>query len=110
MPFVVYDSSVAGLLWRLLYARHVGGLSSFLLLYKRVGDLFAAVDGRDDDEKGATGDDEAKLAVPYVAFVVYIDSVQESVPELVKLTSHGLLDLIQNKIHQLIVALQGSDD
>ena len=47
-------------------------LSSFLLLNERVGDLFAAVDGRDDDEEGATSDNEAELAVPYVAFIVCI--------------------------------------
>jgi hypothetical protein len=44
--------------------------ASLLFLYERVGNLFASVDGRDDDEEGAARDDEAELAVSDVAFVV----------------------------------------
>lgn len=42
----------------------------FLVLEKRVCDFFAAVDGGDDDEKGAAGHDEAELAIANVALVV----------------------------------------
>jgi hypothetical protein len=45
-------------------------MTSLFFLYKRVCDLFATVYGRDDDEEGTTGDDEAEFAVADVAFVV----------------------------------------
>ena len=62
---------VTGMLLRLLGPRCVeGGLSSFLFLHEGIGDFFAAVDGRDNDEEGATSNDQAELAVPDVAFVV----------------------------------------
>ena len=63
---------VTGLLFRLLGPRYTeGGLVSFLfLLCEGIGDFFAAVDGRDNDEEGATSNNEAELAVPDVAFVV----------------------------------------
>jgi hypothetical protein len=62
---------VTGLLLRLLGLRCAeGGLISFLFLHEGIGDFFAAVDGRDNDEEGATSNNEAELAVPDVAFVV----------------------------------------
>jgi hypothetical protein len=33
-------------------------MSSLFLLQERILDLFGAVDGRDDDEQGAAGDDQ----------------------------------------------------
>jgi hypothetical protein len=63
---------VTSLLLRLLGLRCAeGGLISFLFLHEGIGDFFAAVDGRDNDEEGATSNNEAEPAVPDVAFVVY---------------------------------------
>jgi hypothetical protein len=42
-----------------------------LLFLKWVGNLFAAVDGGDEDEEGASGDDEAERSGGFVAFVVW---------------------------------------
>lgn len=86
------------------------GLSSFFFLYERVGDLFTAVHRRDDDEEGATRDDQAELAVPYVAFVVYHRIRLGLGADLLEHTCHGLLHLIQHQVHQLVVALQRSND
>ncbi len=49
---------------------HHGWRISLLFLYERVGDLFAAIDGRDDHKEGAAGDYKTQLAVSYVAFVI----------------------------------------
>lgn len=46
--------------------------ASLFFLDEGIRDFFAAVDGRDDDEEGAAGDDEAQLAVADVAFVVCV--------------------------------------
>lgn len=45
-------------------------MTSLFFLYERVCDLFAAVHGRDNDEEGAAGDNEAEFAVADVAFVI----------------------------------------
>jgi hypothetical protein len=45
-------------------------LFSLLLLYEGVRDLFAAVDGRDDDEEGAACDYETEFAVADVAVLI----------------------------------------
>jgi hypothetical protein len=47
---------------------------SFFFLYEWVRNLFASVDGRDDNQKGAACDDEAELAIPDVAVLVYTTS------------------------------------
>lgn len=47
-------------------------ISSFDGLGKWVFNLLASVNGRDEDEKSPTGDDEAKRAGRFVAFVVYM--------------------------------------
>ena len=63
---------VTGLLLRLLGPRYTeGGLASCLfLLCEGIGDFFAAVDGRDNDEECATRNDQAELAVLDIAFFV----------------------------------------
>jgi hypothetical protein len=69
--FSLLSPPVTGLLLRLLDPRYAeGGLNSFLFLHEGIGDFFAAVDGRDNDEEGATSNDEAELAVTDVTFVV----------------------------------------
>ena len=47
---------------------------SFFFLYEWVRNLFASVDGRDDNQKGAACDDETELAIPDVAVLVYTGS------------------------------------
>jgi hypothetical protein len=47
-------------------------MTSLFFLYERICDFFAAVDGRDDNEEGAAGDNEAEFAIADVAFIVCV--------------------------------------
>lgn len=83
---------------------------SFFLLHEGIGDFLAAVEGRDDDEKGAASDDEAKLAVADVAFFVCAGLEERMRRTLKDRTSGGFLDLVEDQVHELVVALERAND
>lgn len=48
--------------------------SVLLSLGKRVGNLFAAVDGADENQKGSSGNDKAEGSRRLVSLIIYADS------------------------------------
>jgi len=83
----------------LRFAQAADDLRSLFLLYERVRDLFASVDGGDDDEEGAACDNQAEFAIPNVAFVVWAMLARSMWFVQTAHTCQCFLDLIQHEVH-----------
>lgn len=79
-------------------------------MHERIGDLFATIDRRNHNEESTAGDNESKLTIADVAFVICKNVSSARPPEISAHTSQSLFDLIQYEIHQLVIALQCSND
>ena len=95
----------------------MSSISVILGLHEGVGDLFAAVDGADEDEEGAANDDEAEGSSRFVSVVICAWCVSDSIEAHTQgggwsllLTSDNLVDIIQHQVHERIIALQRSLD
>lgn len=82
-------------------------------MYEWIRNLFTAVDGGNDDEQGAAGNKETKISVADVAFFVWAWSTHCSSQEWgveTARTGKSLLDFIEDKVHELVIAFERSDD